>query len=373
MNTKTILLFLVIITSFSCVGKKSKHGSMPPMEVDVVKAESQLVPYRYTFISQTSSNLDFTIEPRINGYLLRKNYRSGQPVKKGDVLFEIEEEPYRIALSKAQANVASAKATLTNAESNFNRVEPLTKIQALSQSELDAATSQLLAARAGYKVALQELNNAKLQLSYTKLVAPHDGIGSSSNAVPGDFVGVGTSFAVLATVSYIDSVAVDLSLPMSKYLEISSNEPSYSNKNLLSDISMQLSDGSIYPLDGIYNYTKTEVDDAADAIVMQVLFPNTDYALKAGQFVRIIATIGEPVRVVTIPQICVSQTQNLFNVWVVSSDSTAQYRRVTIGDTVGDRYIVKDGLKDGELVLTGGFFKMRNGEKVVPTISNGSK
>lgn len=366
MSIKTIFFFLVIVTSFSCVGKKSRHESLPPMEVEVVRAENQLVPYRYTFVSQTSSNLDFTIEPRINGYLLRKNYRTGQPVKKGDILFEIEQEPYRIALAKTKANVASAKATLTNAEANFNRVEPLTKIEALSQSELDAATSQLLAARAGYKVALQELNSANLQLSYTKLVAPHDGIGSSSKAVPGDFVGVGTNFAVLATVSYIDSIAVDLSLPMSKYLEINGNEPSYTNKNLLSDISMKLSDGSIYPLSGLYNYTKTEVDAAADAIVMQVLFPNTDYTLKAGQFVRITATIGDPLTVVTIPQVCVSQTQNLFNIWVVSSDSTAQYRRVTLGDTVGDRCVVKSGLTEGELVLTGGFFKMRNGEKVIP-------
>lgn len=367
MNRKIILLLFVIITSLSCVGKKSKPVAIPPAEVNVAVAKEQIVPYRYTFVAQTSSNLDFTIEPRVNGYLLKKNYRSGQPVKKGDLLFEIEQAPYKIALSKAQANVASARSSLTNAQANFNRVEPLAKIQALSQSDLDAATSQLLAAKAGYDVAIQVLNDAKLQLSYTKIYAPHDGIGSSSNAVPGDYVGVGTNFAVLATVSYIDSVAVDLSLPMSKYLEISNdNLPSYKNSNLLSDISMELSDGSKYDDAGIYNFTKTEVDNAADAIILQVLFPNLEYALKAGQFVKVTATIGEPVKVVTIPQMCVTQVQNVSNVWVVAPDDTAQFRMVTLGNTIGDDYVVRSGLKAGERVVTGGFFKMRNGEKVIP-------
>lgn len=366
MNLRIILLSVVLVSTLACTHKKSKTEGMPPVEVEVITAETQSVPYRYTFVSQTSSNLDFTIEPRVNGYLLSKNYRSGQPVKRGDLLFEIEPAPYQISLSKARANVASAQSTLTNAEANFNRVEPLAKIQALSQSELDAATAQLRAARAGYNVAMQELNNAKLQLSYTKIYAPHDGIGSSSKAVPGDYVGVGTNFAVLATVSYIDSVAVDLSLPMTKYLEISSdNEPSYKNKSLLSDIQMELSDGSIYPQKGIYNFTKTEVDNSADAIILQVLFSNLDYALKAGQFVKVTATIGEPQSVVVIPQICVTQTQNIYNVWVVTPDNTAQFRAVTLGDTVSDNYVVKTGLSAGEKVITGGFFKLRNGAKVV--------
>lgn len=365
MNLKTTLLLIALVSTLSCTHKKSKIEGMPPVEVEVVIAQDQLVPYRYTFVSQTSSNLDFTIEPRVNGYLMSKNYRSGQPVMKGDLLFEIEQEPYQIALSKARANVASARSTLTNAEANFNRVEPLAKIQALSQSELDAATAQLMAARAGYNVAMQELNNAKLQLSYTKIYAPHNGIGSSSKAVVGDYVGVGTNFAVLATVSYIDSVAVDLSLPVSKYLEVAGgDEPSYKNKNLLSDIVMELSDGSIYPQPGIYNYTKTEVDNSADAIILQVLFPNLDYALKAGQFVKIMATIGEPLNVVTIPQVCVTQTQNIYNVWVVAADSTAQFRNVTLGDVVGDKCVVKTGLSAGEKVISGGFFKLRNGAKV---------
>lgn len=364
---KSILLFFVILTSISCVGKKAQPTTMPPAEVKVVIAREQKVPYRYTFVAQTSSNLDFTIEPRVNGYLLRKNYRSGQPVKKGDLLFEIEQEPYKIALSKAKANVASARSTLTNAQANFDRVEPLTKIQALSQSDLDAATAQLLSARAGYDVSIQELNNAKLQLSYTKIYAPHDGIGSSSKAVRGDYVGVGTNFAVLATVSYIDSVAVDLSLPMSKYLQITNdNLPSYKNSNLLSDISMELSDGSQYIHRGIYNFTKTEVDNSTDAIVLQVLFPNTDYTLKAGQFVRVSATIGEPASEVVIEQVCVSQVQNIYNVWVVAPDNSVQFRVVTLGDVVGDNYVVKSGLKAGEKVIRDGFFKLRNGEKVVP-------
>ena len=373
MNIKySLLLFLGMCVSFtfsSCNGKSNKKQAHT-VNIDVYTAQQKVVPYRYTFISETSSNLDFTIEPRVNGYLISKNYGSGKPVEKGDLLFEIESQPYQINLAKSRANVASAKASFSNANSVFQRTEPLAAIQAVSQSDLDAARADLVAAREQVNVAMQQYNDAELQVGYTKIYAPHKGIGSSSNAVIGDYVGVGTNFSVLATISYIDSIAVDLSFPMMKYLDVVGKNgiysPTYKNSNLLTDIKMELSDGSIYPIDGVYNYTKTDVDNNSDAIVFQVLFPNLSYVLKSGQFVRVTATIGDPIDVVVVPQVCVSQTQNLYNIWVVAPDSTVSFRTVTLGDINGDNYIIKSGLKAGEKVAANGFFKMRNGEKVNP-------
>lgn len=371
MNIKQLLAlsFCVGLTLFSCQHKAKEKA--PELLIDVYTASQQIVPYRYTFISQTASNLDFTIEPRVNGYLLSKNYSSGKPVNKGDLLFEIESAPFIIALSQAKANVASARASYIKSQANYNRTEPLAKIQALSQSDLDAARAELIAAQQQLNVAQQQQKNAELQLSYTKIYAPHSGIGSASNAVSGDYVGVGTNFPVLATISYIDTVSVNLSFPVSKYLEIikasdSTNYPSYKNAHLISDISMQLSDGSTYPEKGIYNYTKTDVDDKADVIIFQVLFPNLNYALKSGQFIKVTTTIGAAQNAVIIPQKCVTQTQNIYNIWVITPDNTASYRVVTLGDTFENNYIVTSGLKAGEMVAANGFFKLRDGEKVIP-------
>lgn len=368
-NYLLFFCFATLLLTIACKSKPKK-AEKKASSVEVYISELQEIPYEYTFVSQTNSKNNFTIEPRINGYLLSKNYKSGNPVKKGELLYEIEQETFIIELSKAKANVASAKASLKKAEANYNRIEPLAQIEAVSKSDLDTAYAELIASREQYNVAVLQLNNAKLQLGYTKIYAPHKGIGSSTTAVVGDYVGVGTKFTVLSTISYIDTISVSLSLPMSKYLNVvakhSGGYPSFENKDVLKNIKMELSDGTIYPVEGIYDYTNTNVDSDADAIVFKVLFPNKNYTLKAGQFVRVTATIGNTLNMITTPQVSVSYRQNIANVWVVSEDDIISYREVIIGGIYGDDYIITSGLKEGEMIIANGFFKLRNGEKVIP-------
>ena len=169
-----------------------------------------------------------------------------------------------------------------------------------------------------------------------ELRSPIDGIIEHTAAHVGDYVGPGTQFSVLTTVSNIDTLTVDVAIPMSQYLRYAGDRTSiYDNEGVLSDIRLVLADGSRYPLGGIYDYTRKDVSSTTGTLVVVVMFPNPDETLKPGQFARVEASVG-PVRPrVVVPQQAVSQTQDIASVWVVEADSTVHYRRVTPGDTYG--------------------------------------
>ena len=206
-----------------------------------------------------------------------------------------------------------------------------------------------------------------MEESYTKIYAPIDGIISSSAAHIGDYVGAGTEFSTLTTIQNIDTVAIDLALPMSEYLTLSGrNEFSYENKALLSNITLSLADDSIYPLQGFYKYTRQSITGALGTIVIVVGFQNPEYALKDGQFARVKARIGNPRQQIIVPQQAVSQEQNITSVWVICPDSTAEFRKVKLGDIYGSYWIIDEGVSSGEVVALTGSQKLKNGMKVKP-------
>lgn len=363
---RLIVISLSLFILVSCKGKDKKM-EMPPLDIKVTVAKEEPAPYRYTFVSTTESANSYIIEPRISGYLKSKNYSDGMPVKKGELLFTIDDSSYQLALDRAEATLASARSSLVNAQSNYDRVKPLADMMALSQSELDDAIASLASAKAQYNVALAERNSALLDLSYTVIRAPHSGIISTTNAAMGDYIGVGTDFEELATIYEVDTIAINLSFPMSQYLAIGkSDKESYSNADLLSDITLILSDNSVYQHKGLYSFTKSIVNEESGAITFQVLFPNPDYLLKPNQFARVKATVGEVKDKIIIPQEAVSQLQNIFSVWVIDKDKKAEYRPVRIGGVSGNNYVIDSGLSSGELIVTNGFFKLKNGLSVNP-------
>ena len=154
---------------------------------------------------------------------------------------------------------------------------------------------------------------------------------------------------------------------MQQYLEYSGRKTfTYDNRGLLSDIVLYLADGTRYPIDGMYNYTKTNISDSMGTIIIVVSFPNPDYSLKAGQFARVCANVGRGTPCVMVSQRCISQTQNVNSVWVIRPDSTAEFREVSLGGTYGGMWAVTDGLSAGEEVALYGSLKLRNGMKVIP-------
>lgn len=340
---------------------------MPALPVAIARAVVDSIPNRMSFIGYLSSNFDAVIQPRVNGYLLTKQYGNGMPVRRGQVLFTIDPAQLSTTMLAAEASLQSARAQALEARNNYERAVPLARINAISQAQLDQYTAQYKAAEASVRSAEQSLRSAQLDVGYTTIVSPIDGIIEHTAAHVGDYVGPGTQFSVLTSVSNIDTLTVDVAIPMAQYLRYAGpRESIFDNEGLLSDITLTLADGAVYPFPGIYDYTRKDVSSTTGTLVLVVMFPNPDRSLKPGQFARVEANVG-PVRPrVVVPQQSVSQAQGLSSVWVVRPDSTASYRRVETGGTYGPWWCIDKGVAEGEWVVVAGQQKLRDGAKVVP-------
>ena len=361
----SILLLLTLIFA-SC--KQRAKVSNAPLTIEVETVTGELLPNTMQFIAPISANYSATIQPRISGFLASSSFENGMPVKRGQLIFTLDDAPQRANRLAAEASLSSAKAKAAEAKRNYERAIPLARINAISQTQLDQYTAENLAAIATVKSAEQSLRNARLEEGYTRIYAPISGIISSSAATAGDYIGPGTQFSTLTTIQSIDTVAVDLAIPMRDSLAASGRTAfSYNNASLLSDIRLRVADGSEYPEKGFYKFTRQNIASEMGTIVIVVGFRNPDYALKTGQFARVTASLGSDKERIVVPQRAVSQIQNISSVWVIRPDSTAEYREVELGNTAGEWWIVESGVAKGETVATTGLQKLRNGIKVIPT------
>ena len=360
-------LFATVAMCCSC--RNHTTDRQLPLSIEVANVAETTLSNKQTFIAPISASYHATIQPRISGFLISSSFSNGMPVKKGELLFRLDDAPQRANRLAAEASLSSARAKAVEALRNYERAIPLARINAISQMQLDQYTAENQAAIATVKSAEQNLRNAQLEESYTRIYAPISGIISSSAATAGDYVGPGTQFSELTTIQNIDTVSIDLAIPMNEYLALSGRkEFSYDNKTLLSEIRLQVADGSIYPEQGFYKFTRQRIASDMGTIVLVVGFRNPNYALKAGQFARVTASVGGDKGCIIIPQRAVSQIQNISSVWVIRPDSTAEYREVKLGNTAGEWWIVESGLSKGERIATTGLQKLRNGMKVFPTL-----
>lgn len=360
----TIALLVAVQTSCK---QRAKIDS-EPLVIDAAEVTSKPFANEMNFIAPISANYSATIQPRISGFLLASSFENGMPVRRGQLIFTLDDAPQRANRLAAEAALSSAKAKAAEAKRNYERAIPLARINAISQTQLDQYTAENLAAIASVKSAEQTLRNARLEESYTRIYAPISGIISASAATAGDYIGPGTQFSTLTTIQSIDTVAVDLAIPMREYLATSGRTSfSYDNASFLSNITLHLADGSEYPEKGFYKYTRQNVASGMGTIVIVVGFRNPDYALKTGQFARITASLGADLQRTVVPQQAVSRIQNISSVWVIRPDSTAEYRQVELGDTTNEEWVVREGIAAGEVVATTGLQKLRNGMKVIPT------
>ena len=357
------LVLLLAIATISC--KQHAKSEFEPFSIEVATVEARKIPYKKSFIAPIAANYSATVQSRISGFLRSSSFRNGMPVKQGELIFTLEDAPQRANRLAAEAALSSAMAKAAEAKRNFERAIPLARIDAISQSQFDQYTAENLSAIAAVRSAEQSLRNAQLDESYTRIYAPISGIISASAATAGDYIGPGTHFTELTTIQNIDTVGVDLAIPMSEYLALTGRKAfSYNNASFLSDIRLRTADGNEYPERGFYKYTRQSISSEMGTIVIVVGFRNPNYALKAGQFARVTASLGADRECIVVPQRAVQQIQSISSVWVIRPDSTAEYRTVKPGSTTGEWWIIESGLKEGEKVATTGLQKLRNGEKV---------
>lgn len=365
MNAKVTMIALLSTLSVSCK-LKPKQTIPEPVVVESAAVTAQSVVYRQSFISTLSPNYIAIVQPRVAGYLSAKLFKNGMPVKRGETIFRIESRRQRADMLAAKAAFESAKAKAIEAENNYNRAIPLAAIDAISQAQLDQYTAEYRAAKAAVNSAQQTLKNAELEVEYTTINATIDGVISSSEAFVGDYVGPGTKFATLTKIENIDTLCADVAIPVAQYLNLSGRKAfTYNNKELLSDIELYLADGTKYPFNGSYSYTKSAVAATEGTIVLVVTFPNPEYLLKSGQFARVKVGIGTPRRQITVPASAVNEIQGVNSVWVVDRDSTVHYRKVEVGEvTAENRRVVLSGLQPGENVVANGSARLSNGQRV---------
>ncbi len=359
---------VVVATAVSCTHKQKSGGSMPPIGVDVAQAQEVALYDRVEVASEISALYDVVIQPRVDGFLSSINFSSGMPIKRGDLLFVIDPRQYNISLLAARADLEKAQAEELLAYRNYQRAQPLVEIDAISRSDMDQYASTHTAARASVRSAREVVNNATLNLGYTKIHSPIDGLVAGTVANEGDYVGPSTSMSVLTTISYIDTVEVEIPIPTPIYMRNVSvqEQGSYDNSNLLSDIELTLSGGERYDYRGEYHYTLKDTPTASSSVVIVAKFPNPEKRLKSGMFARVKSNIGEAKGRVVVPQAAVSQNQGINSVWVMSPDSVVEFRKVDLGETMGETWVIDSGVTSGEFVLTSGQLKVHNGAKVVP-------
>jgi membrane fusion protein, multidrug efflux system len=307
------------------------------------------------------------IRPRISGILERQEAIEGQPVKTGQVLFVIDQQPYRAALLQAQAALAQAEAAKAEADRDLDRARPLSKIDALSLRDLDAAVAAGEATAAQVHAAQAGVKTAELNLGYTLVRAPIDGTMSRAVIRIG---GVVTAYSTLVTTIYqMDPVYVNFSISEQRLLQIQhelgrapdQNNPSKRRFRVL------LADGEELPTPAALNFLDAAVDARTDTLPIRLTIPNPKLLLRSGQYVKVVVEGAARADAITVPQRAVQELQNKRYVWVVDAAGKAQRRDVVMGARVGPDWLVDQGLHGGDTVVVDGVQKLHPGVAVSVT------
>ena len=289
-------------------------------------------------------------------------------------MYSIDPDPLMQEVVAQTSMVAQAQTVLVQAESDLKRIEPLAEMSAVSEQELDMATSQRDAAISGLEASKASLNIAKLNLGYAKMYSPIDGIIGKTLAREGEFVGKDPNPVILNTVSQLKAVRVQFFLSENDYLRVARAYIQRTNQQISAsdetiDLQLILADGSLYPHKGRMDFIDRNVDASTGAILVQATFPNPDRLIRPGQFARVKAKIRQASDAVLIPQKCAKELQGQYSVFLVNDENKLEAKKVVLGERYGEFYIVKEGLKRGDKIILEGLQKARSDMEIVPEIT----
>jgi RND family efflux transporter MFP subunit len=351
----------------SCANPKAESASSPPPHVAVVTVVEQDVPLSSEWIATLDGNVNAQVRPQVSGYLLKRNYQEGAVVRKGQVLFEIDQRPFVAALDQAIAQLMQAEAQLSRAIQDVERDTPLAKDKAIAQSQLDTEVHVMLAAKAGVHSGQAALEMAQLNLQFTRVTSLVDGVAGIASAQIGDLVGPTT---LLTTVSQVEPIKAYFAVSEQEYLGIAyriNNAHGRSQPwNDSSGLSLTLSDGRTHPVKGTFMAADREVDPKTGTIRLAALFANPGNLLRPGQYGRVRTVTRTLARALLVPERAISELQGQYQVHVIGSDNKVQLRTVKLGERLNGQRIVTAGLKAGERVAADGAQFLRAGTLVTP-------
>jgi membrane fusion protein, multidrug efflux system len=359
------LAALLLTALLSGCKEKQEAPAPEPPEVEVTEVTQRDVPVYHEWVAQLNGRTNAQITPRVQGYLLVQNYRNGFFVKKGQLLYEIDPRAFEVAISQAKAQVAVAVANLSNAETNVARDKPLAAQSAIPQKQLDTDLATQAASTAQLDAAKAQLAQAQLNLTWTKVYSPIDGIAGLSTSQIGDLVGTTT---VMTTVSQVNPIWAYFNISESDYLtEAQRIYRLISGKKVASPVLEFIqANGDTFPRKGRIVLVNREVASQTGTIQLVAEFPNADAVLRPGGFGRVRFQTGMNDGALLVPQSAVIEVQSMYQVAVVEPGNKAAFRIVKVGDRIGADWIITEGLKPGDQVIVQGFMKVREGTPVRP-------
>lgn len=374
---------LIIGLIIGAIYPKHVSGAPPtaPLDVEVVQVEQKDVPIYGEWIGTLDGLTNADVRAQVTGYLMRQGYQEGAFVKKGQLLFEIDPRPFQAALDQAEGQLAQAKAQLATAEAVQGRTQldvekytPLAKVQAASQQDLDNSVQNNLAAKAtvGTAQALIKtdeaaVETARINLDFTRLVAPIDGIAGQAQLQVGALVNL--SSGPVTSVSTVDPIKVYFTVGEPQYLAWRKRFPTETtrqaaDKNLR--LELILADGSTYAQTGTFFFADRQVNESTGAIRLAGLFPNPGNILRPGGYGKVRAVIRVQQNALLVPQRAVSELQGGYQVAALDDQNKVSIRSVQVGDRVGNEWVIADGLRPGDRVIAEGVQKARPGMQVNP-------
>jgi membrane fusion protein, multidrug efflux system len=399
--TAAALVAATVVTVMTRAKTTAGPIAPQPPEVEVAAVEQCDLPIEREWIGTLDGMVNAAIKAQVTGYLQSQNYTEGSFVRKGQSLFEIDPRPFqavvdqaagqlaqaRAQFSQAQAGLLQAQSQLVSAEANQRRAQmdedryvPLAKQEAITQQELDTARqnnqsltaqvsaaqaqvetakAQIEAARAGVTAVTAALETANVNLGFTRLTSPIDGIAGTATVQVGNLVGPAAN--AVTTVSTLDPIKANFTVSEQEYLSLVRADALHRLQ-----LDLILADGSVHPFKGRFSFADRQVDPATGAIQLTGLFPNPGNTLRPGQYARVRSAIGVRRGALLVPQRAVTDTQGTYLVAVVETNNKIRFANVKVGDRVGNKWVVDEGLKPGERVVTDGLFHIAPGATVNP-------
>lgn len=362
----TIAGFFLLLSITGCE-KKEAPSPPPPPEVEVTAVVEQNVPIYQEWVAQLNGQINADITPKVQGYLIKKNYSEGFFVRKGQLLYEIDSRPFVAALDQSKAQVAMAEAQRSEADNNVVRDRPLAAQSAIPQKQLDTDVSILAASTAQVDAAKASMAQAELNLAWTKVYSPIDGLAGISNSNVGDLVGTTTK---MTTISQVNPIRAYFNISERDYLgeaqAISRLVRGGTSRGPSLPIEFIQANGVVFPAKGKIMLVNREIAASTGTIQVAAEFANKDGILRPGGFGTVRVETGTSRNALLVPQAAVIEVQSMYQIVVVTPDNKAEFRPVKVGERIGTNWIITEGLKPREKIIVQGFMKVRQGTPVIP-------
>jgi RND family efflux transporter MFP subunit len=359
-------LLLPLAVALSGCKEKEQAGPAKPPEVEVVTVQQKDVPIYRDWVGTLEGDVNATISAQVSGYLITRNYEEGSVVTNGQVLFQLDPKPFKAALDKANAQVEQAMAQREKYALDVQRYRPLAATEAISKQELDNAIQNEKTAAAEVDADKAAVETAQLNLDFTTIRSPLDGVAGLAKAQVGDLIGPNTG--LLTTVTKVEPVRAYFSVSERLLTQITERRLAEGKGPVVSgegpQLELVLSTGTVYPHKGRVRFANNQVDVKTGTVTLVGEFPNPKMLLVPGMFVRVRAHVGTETNALLVPQRAVTDTQGTYLIAVVGADNKVSIRPVTAAERVGSEWIIRGDLKAGDRVVAEGIQKVRDGAVV---------